>query len=263
MDMKNTAIVRNIELAEKVKTPTNRYIHNPLLPYMTSAFILSLICLAHLFFTPAVYGLAQNNSIETTLQQRLQQQKVKPFLHRPYHGSRSVMQRTTSFFDHDKPWYASDNLVVRFDGSRWKNATLQSCTPRVSCYDGHNGYDLDFYYEPVLSAAAGTVIRAGWYNPLNHSAAFGLWVAINHGNGYVTAYGHLSALSAKIGNHVGVQRRIGTSGTTGASTGPHLHFGTYYYPRWQATDPFGWSGKQGDPNIVPDRYLWVSHPGTA
>jgi murein DD-endopeptidase MepM/ murein hydrolase activator NlpD len=238
-------------------------IHNHLLTYTTSAFVLSFVYVAHLLFAPVVYGLEQNNSVETALQQSLQMQRVKPFLHRPYRGTRTVMQRTTSFFDHDKPWYVADNMVVRFDGSRWKNATLKNCTPRVNCYDGHNGYDLDLYYEPVLSAAVGTVIRAGWYNPLNHRVALGLWVAINHGNGYVTAYGHLSALSVAIGNHVGIQRKVGTSGTTGASTGPHLHFGTYYFPQWRATDPFGWSGKYADPNIVPDRYLWVRNPGTA
>jgi murein DD-endopeptidase MepM/ murein hydrolase activator NlpD len=171
------------------------------------------------------------------------------------------MKRATSFFDHDKPWYAADKLFVRFDGLRKSNATLMSCTPRVSCYDGHNGYDLDLHYESVLSAAAGTVIRAGWYNHLNHRDAFGLWIALDHGNGYVTAYGHLSAVSVAVGKRVGIQQRIGTSGSTGASTGPHLHFGTYYYPRWRATDPFGWSGKYANPNVVPDYYLWASNPG--
>jgi murein DD-endopeptidase MepM/ murein hydrolase activator NlpD len=238
-------------------------IQKNLTPYTTITFVLSLVCIAQLFFTPAVYGLEQNNNLEIALQQRLQMQGVLPFLHRPYHGPRTIVQRAISFFDHDKPWYAPDNVFVRFDGQRWNNATLMGCDPRVSCYDGHNGYDLDFYYEPVLSAAAGTVIRAGWYNPLNHSVAFGLWVAIDHGNGYVTAYGHLSALSVAIGNYVGIQWRIGTSGTTGASIGPHLHFGTYYLPNWQPTDPFGWFGNYADPNVVPDRYLWVSNPGVA
>lgn len=228
--------------------------------YITVTFVLSLVFIAHLLFVPVAYGLAENKSAEGTPQQRLQMRRAIPFLHRPYYGSRTVMQRTISFFDHDKPWYAADNVFVRFDGRRWNKATLMGCDSRVSCYDGHNGYDLDFYYESVLSAAAGTVIRAGWYNSLNHSAAFGLWVAIDHGNGYVTAYGHLSAISVGYGDHVGVQWRIGKSGSTGASTGPHLHFGTYYLPNWLATDPFGWYGDYADPNVVPDGYLWVSSP---
>ena len=232
-----------------------------LLRSLMIAYMMSLLCIANLFFAPVVYGQEQSRSIQTMPQQSLEMQQVAPFLHRPYYGATPVSVRAVSFFDHDKPWYALDNVFVRFDGSRWRNATLMGCTPHVSCYDGHNGYDLGLHYETVLSAAAGRVIRAGWYNPLNHKVALGLWVAIDHGNGYVTAYGHLSAVSVRVGNYVGIQQRIGTSGSTGASTGPHLHFGTYYLPLWQATDPFGWFGNYRDPNIVPDRYLWVRNPG--
>jgi hypothetical protein len=164
--------------------------------------------------------------------------------------------------DHDEPWYADDNLVVRYDGSAWRGnaSTVDDCYSRLSCYDGHNGYDLDMAFEPVLSVGAGTVIRSGWYNPLNHNSSFGLWVAIDHGNGIVSAYGHLSAVIVGVGDHVGAQWQIGTSGTTGASTGPHLHLSTYYLPNWQATDPFGWRGRYADPNIVPDSYVWVGSP---
>jgi murein DD-endopeptidase MepM/ murein hydrolase activator NlpD len=184
-----------------------------------------------------------------------------PFLHRPYYGSRTVSQRTTSFVDHDKPWYVNDGIFVRYDGAKWTNVSIGSCTGGVNCYDGHNGYDLNLWYEPVLSADAGTVIRAGWYDDKNHQVALGLWAAVDHGNGYVTAYGHLSALTVYCGEQVGTQWQVGTSGTSGSSTGPHLHFATYYYPSWNATDPFGWTGNYPDPNIVPDYYLWVSNPG--
>jgi Peptidase family M23 len=188
-----------------------------------------------------------------------------PFMHRPYYGSQTVIQRTISFFDHDRPWYDHDGVFVRYDGLRWTNSDLTACTPRVNCYDGHNGYDLDMNFEPVLSSAAGTVIRAGWYNPTNHNDAFGLWAAVDHKNGLATAYGHLSALTVTNGDAVGVQWQLGTSGTTGSSTGPHLHFGTYYLNNiaWQPTDPFGWRGTDPDPNIVADNYLWSDKPATS
>jgi len=128
----------------------------------------------------------------------------------------------------------------------------------ATCYDGHNGYDLRMHFEPVLSTASGTVVHAGWYNAQNHNDAFGLWVAIDHGNGFANVYGHLSALTVSTGQHVGDQWQIGTSGTTGSSTGPHLHFGTYYYPSWQPTDPSGWTGHSRDPNTVTDYHLWTS-----
>lgn len=185
-----------------------------------------------------------------------------PFLHRPYYGSQTILQRTVSFVDHDKPWYVDDGIFVRYDGQKWTGVSIGSCTGGVNCYDGHNGYDLNLHYESVLSAASGTVIRAGWYNPLDHNSSLGLWVAIDHGNGYATAYGHLSAITVQVGDQVGTQWQIGTSGTTGSSTGPHLHMATYYLPYWQATDPFGWTGNYADPNIVPDNYLWVSNPAS-
>ncbi len=183
-----------------------------------------------------------------------------PFLMRPYYGDQDIQSRITSYFDHDRPWYDSDDVFVRHDGKRWVNsgASVLNCQPGVNCYDGHNGYDLNMRFEPVLSSAPGTVIRAGWYNPLNHNDAFGLWVAIDHGNSLVTSYGHLSTVMVKIGDKVGAQWPIGTSGTTGSSTGPHMHFGTYFYPSWRATDPFGWQGNYPDPNIVPDYNLWTN-----
>lgn len=185
-----------------------------------------------------------------------------PFMHRPFYGNQTIGQRTVSFVDHDKPWYDNDGTFVRYDGKKWTNVAIGSCTGGVNCYDGHNGYDLNMWYEPVLSVAAGTVIRANWYSPLNHNSSLGIWAAVDHGNGYVTAYGHLSALTVSVGDRVGTQWQIGTSGTTGSSTGPHLHMATYYLPYWQATDPFGWTGNYPDPNVVPDNYLWVNNPGT-
>ena len=49
-------------------------------------------------------------------------------------------------------------------------------------------------------------------------------MAINHGNGLVSRYGHLSAISVKVGQKVNVRQKIGAVGSTGVSTGPHLHF---------------------------------------
>nr|MBA2394942.1 peptidoglycan DD-metalloendopeptidase family protein [Ktedonobacteraceae bacterium] len=187
-----------------------------------------------------------------------------PFMHRPYYGSRTMVQRIRSLFDHDKPTYEQDGVFVGYNGTRLTGNDVNNCTPGVNCYDGHNGYDLDMRFEPVLSEGAGTVVRAGWYNPINHNDAFGLWVAIDHKNGFATVYGHLSAITVTVGDQVGVQWQVGTTGTTGSSTGPHLHMGTYYLNdvAWQPTDPFGWGGNYPDPNTVDDNYLWVNNPAT-
>ncbi|GHA62960.1 hypothetical protein GCM10010372_73570 [Streptomyces tauricus] len=70
----------------------------------------------------------------------------------------------------------------------------------------------------VKSVGAGSVVTAGW------GGSFGYQVVIRHGDGRYTQYAHLSAISVKAGQNVGAGQRIGRSGSTGNSSGPHLHF---------------------------------------
>ncbi|MBV8531761.1 MAG: peptidoglycan DD-metalloendopeptidase family protein [Candidatus Eremiobacteraeota bacterium] len=70
----------------------------------------------------------------------------------------------------------------------------------------------------VMAAAAGTVIMAQWYG------GYGNYVLIDHGGGYSTGYGHLSAIFVSTGQTVARGQAIGAVGSTGESTGPHLHF---------------------------------------
>ncbi|MEU3252432.1 transglycosylase family protein [Streptomyces sp. NPDC006997] len=70
----------------------------------------------------------------------------------------------------------------------------------------------------VKSVGAGQVVSAGW------GGSFGYQVVIRHGDGRYSQYAHLSAISVKVGQHVGTGQRIGRSGSTGNSSGPHLHF---------------------------------------
>ena len=71
---------------------------------------------------------------------------------------------------------------------------------------------------PTYAAAAGRVTIAGW------SSSAGNWVVIDHGNGLVTKYMHHSALCVTAGQYVEKGQQIGAVGTTGYSTGNHLHF---------------------------------------
>ncbi|MEU6121326.1 transglycosylase family protein [Streptomyces sp. NPDC047123] len=70
----------------------------------------------------------------------------------------------------------------------------------------------------VKAVAAGRVVSAGW------GGSYGYEVVIRHADGKYSQYGHLSALSVKAGQQVGAGQRIARSGSTGNSTGPHLHF---------------------------------------
>ena len=69
-----------------------------------------------------------------------------------------------------------------------------------------------------LAAADGVVIWAGWRN------GYGLTVEIDHGNGIVTRYAHHSKIGVKVGDVVRAGDTVGKTGTTGRSTGTHLHF---------------------------------------
>jgi len=74
---------------------------------------------------------------------------------------------------------------------------------------------------PILAAAEGKVIFSGW------KGGYGKVIKIQHKDKYVTLYAHQSRLKAKKGQYVSAGQIIGFVGSTGRSTGPHLHFGVY------------------------------------
>lgn len=71
---------------------------------------------------------------------------------------------------------------------------------------------------PVLSAGEGTVVSAGW------NGGYGRMVEVDHGHGLTTRYAHMSRISVSEGDRVGRGDVVGRVGSTGRSTGPHLHF---------------------------------------
>lgn len=107
--------------------------------------------------------------------------------------------------------------------------------PRISALTSRFGYrndpfnsasaeyhpGIDFrgnYGDAVKCTANGTIVSAGW------AGGYGNCIRIKHTNGYETVYGHLSRISVKVGQHVSVGEKIGQVGSTGRSTGTHLHY---------------------------------------
>jgi murein DD-endopeptidase MepM/ murein hydrolase activator NlpD len=74
--------------------------------------------------------------------------------------------------------------------------------------------------DPVRATANGKVASSGW------AGGYGRMVEIDHGNGLSTRYGHLSEISVKVGDQIKIGQVIGAVGSTGRSTGPHLHYET-------------------------------------
>ncbi len=108
-------------------------------------------------------------------------------------------------------WPASGKITSLF--GQIVCSTLLGCEP-------HKGIDIaNLPGTPVVASDSGYVVFAGW-----DKTGYGKLVVINHGNGFVTLYAHMSAIFVKKGQSVAKGQRIGSIGSTGNVTGPHLHF---------------------------------------
>lgn len=109
---------------------------------------------------------------------------------------------------------------LKFDGSFIWPCDCKIVTSRMKFRWGrwHKGIDIGAYYANVYAAASGYA-----YNAYDKNG-YGNYVMVVHGGGYVTLYGHLSKSHVSNGQYVSQGQVIATSGNTGASQGPHLHF---------------------------------------
>ena len=134
-----------------------------------------------------------------------------------------------------------DNLLASIKAENYRNEVTPNLWPldggyissdfggRANPFDGyssdyHPGIDIAANYgTPIYASAAGYVQRAGWYG------GYGKYIKISHDYGYATAYGHLSSIEISAGDYVSKGQIIGYVGSTGYSTGPHLHFEVLLY----------------------------------
>lgn len=111
-------------------------------------------------------------------------------------------------------WPTTGRLSSRFGGRR---------SPGGIGSTNHKGIDIAVPYgTPIYAADGGTVTYAGWMS------GYGYLVQIDHGNGYVTRYGHNSSLTVSVGQKVYKGQQIARAGSTGNSTGNHCHFEIRY-----------------------------------
>ena len=104
-------------------------------------------------------------------------------------------------------------------GGRFSSYFGRRADPFNGSREFHNGLDIATKYgTPVGSAAAGRVIAAGWMG------GYGKAVMVQHEDGYRTLYGHLSSIAVRSGTKIKAGQFVGRVGSTGYSTGPHLHF---------------------------------------
>ncbi len=102
----------------------------------------------------------------------------------------------------------------------------------------HSGIDMVAPYRtPVLSTAPGKVTFAGRRGP------YGRLVEVDHGNGFKTRYGHLNRISVKKGELVDLQQQVGLLGSSGRSTGPHIHYEVWYNGKLRNPSKFFEAGR--------------------
>lgn len=136
------------------------------------------------------------------------------------------------------PSYKSGVLSWPLDGRLTQGYGSTSETGFINhAYQFHNGIDIAASFgSPIKAGASGKVVATGD----NGKYAYGKWIAIDHENGLVTLYAHLSLKRASTGSRVARGEIIGYEGSSGFSTGPHLHFTVYATNTFYVTDrPYG------------------------
>lgn len=104
-------------------------------------------------------------------------------------------------------------------GARLTSGYGSRIHPLTGRRSNHHGLDLAVATgTPVLATSGGRVVVAGW------SGGYGLLVTVDHGDGVETRYGHLSAVSVRSGDIIEDGELVGLAGSTGRTTGPHVHY---------------------------------------
>lgn len=138
-------------------------------------------------------------------------------------------------------FYPVENIkITQYFG----NTEFSTKNPQVYNGSGHNGIDFGVKVgTPILAAQSGTVLGTGDTDSSCNGVSYGKWVLIQHGNGLTSLYAHLSVIQVSAGQKVDARQKIGLSGNTGYSTGPHLHFTVYASDSVHITGPTEYKSK--------------------
>ncbi|WP_051397891.1 M23 family metallopeptidase [Runella limosa] len=108
--------------------------------------------------------------------------------------------------------------IKNFDGTRVSSIYGIRQHPVFKKMRQHHGFDIACGNQPIIAAGTGIVSKTGY------SKGLGNFIKVIHGNGYETTYGHLSQVLVRKGDIVKLAQEIGIAGSTGLSTGTHLHY---------------------------------------
>jgi len=132
--------------------------------------------------------------------------------------SSSFREASESLSSHVRRLSATPSIMPT-EGFLTSNFAKVRYHPILHYNRAHEGIDITAPYgSPIIAPAAGRVTKAGWEN------GYGIVVEIDHGYGIVTRYAHQSRVGVHVGQQLRRGDRIGFIGSTGLSTGPHLHY---------------------------------------
>ncbi len=160
--------------------------------------------------------LSQLNEQDKEMQDKINQ-KIKELndQNKPSNPSNPSNPSTPSGSGKLTVWPSYCTYITSVQGNRVHPITGQ--------YGTHGGTDIGASYgSAIYAAGSGTVVTA--YNNSAYNGGYGNYAMINHGNGIQTLYAHMSVCSVTVGQTVSAGQTIGYVGSTGRSTGPHLHF---------------------------------------
>jgi hypothetical protein len=181
--------------------------------------------------------------------------EVSPFMSKPFEGEYAC----SGVYDHDPSGTGDQRMLTAWDTVTWGKS-------------GHDGWDWPMKVgTPILSVGDGEVFYAG----TKHIACKGIGktaatsARVKHtapsGEVYIVGYLHLSKVMVEVGDKITRGQQIGTSGSSGCSSGPHLHLAVEHVTdlkkmKGKKVDPFGWQGDRPDPRFDDNgnrsAYLW-------
>lgn len=155
--------------------------------------------------------------VEITEDQRINAESIYSLIRYGYTGG------SGSFEGADVPFIGADGFCSPI-GENWRSVVTSEFGNRIDPITGerrsHTGMDLAVPTGTPIRAALPGTVTVSTYN----RGGYGYYIMIDHGNGLSTLYGHCSQLLASVGRTVEAGDVIALSGSTGRSTGPHLHF---------------------------------------
>ena len=169
-----------------------------------------------------IIGFKGNNLVDATNPLVIGDQVMIPGGQKPF-----IQQQTSSWNQNSAQTHTGSTKAIGATGSfSWP----ASGSINQGYWGGHPAIDLGSWTgAPTRAADAGHVVLAtgGW------NGGYGNHIIIDHGNGFATLYAHLNSIYVHSGEYVASGQQIGTVGSTGNSTGPHLHFEVRYNGRLQ------------------------------